>query len=156
MSHSNVFSVHQRAEETLKAKAKPANTAVVKSIITLPVSKPKGLDQNSVSLDHLANTTLAQEVISEPDNIGGIYIKGRKKRSVALETATFTAFNDTCSNMPVHERGIGALLDTGAQRTMITSDTVNKLGFEVIERKAATLQGFENQKPVNRIYDIVN
>merc|ERR1712239_34043 len=33
--------------------------------------------------------------------------------------------------------------------------TVNKLGFQVVERQAVILQGFGNQKPVNKIYDIV-
>ena len=57
--------------------------------------------------------------------------------------------------MPVHDRGVGALLDTGAQRTMITAETVQKLGIQVFEREAATLQGFGGQRPVNKIYDIV-
>ena len=77
--------------------------------------------------------------INEPDNIGGLYVSGKRKRSVALETATFTAFNDSCSNMPIHKRGVSALLDTGAQRTMITSETVDRLGLEIVEREAATL-----------------
>ena len=72
-----------------------------------------------------------------------------------METLTLTVFNDSCSSMPVHEMGVGALLDTGAQRTMITAETVNKLGIQVFEREAATLQGFGNQRPANKIYDVV-
>ena len=86
--------------------------------------------------------------------MGGLYVSGKRKRTVALETATFTAFNNSCSKMPIHERGVSALLDTGAQCSMITAETVNRLGLEIIGREAATLQGFGNLKPLNKIYDI--
>ena len=56
--------------------------------------------------------------------------------------------------MPVHKMGVSSLLDTGAQCTMITSETVDRLGFEIVEREAATLQCFGNLKPANKIYDI--
>ena len=140
---------HQFTLCPIKCKSLSANspnTQVVKTVVALPISNAEVSSAKSSSLDHLSNT---------PETIGGVFINGKKRRSVALETITLTAFNDSCSGMPVHERGVGALLDSGAQRTMITADTVNKLGFQVMEREAATLQGFGNQKPVNRIYDIV-
>ena len=124
-------------------------------MIALEVCNANVLEDNSLSLDHLANTTLGPEGISDQDIISEVYINGKKKIYIALETATFTAFNDSCSSMPVRERDVGALLDSGAQRTIITSETVNKSGFQVVDHKAATLQVFGNHKPFNRIYDIV-
>ena len=118
---------------------KTTNTTVVKTVVALLVCNAKVSEDKSLSLDHLANTTLGSESVINSENIGGVYINGKKRRSVALETITLTVFNDSCLNMPIHERGIGALLDTGTQRTMITSETVDKLGFKVVEREAATL-----------------
>ena len=124
---------HQFIFCPLKCKAVAAqvsNTSVVKTVVDLPVSNPKLSKVKSPSLDQLSNTSQSSLT---PENIGGVYINGKKRRSVALETMTLTAFNDSCSGMPIHERGLGALLDSGAQRSMITAETVNKLGFQVVE-----------------------
>merc|ERR1712121_305666 len=141
----NPHHVHLCPIKCKNLSTKPINT-IVKTVVQLPVEDTESSKAESLSLDHLSNT---------PDCIGGVYINGKKRRSVALETVTLTVFNDSCSSMPVHERGIGALLDTGTQRTMITAETVDKLGIQVFEREAATLQGFGNQRPANKIYDIV-
>ena len=140
---------HHRTVCPIRCKAastKLSQTSVVETVVELPVDVTKVSKAESPSSDHLPNT---------PEVIGGIYINGKKRRSVCLETLTLTVFNDSCSSMPVHEKGVGALLDSGAQRTMITAETVNKLGIQVFEREAATLQSFDNQRPANKIYDIV-
>ena len=86
----------------------------------LPDSETEVSNVGSPSSNHLPDT---------PEVIGDTNINGKKRRSVSLETLTLTVFNDSCSSMPVHEKGVGALLDSGAQRTMITAETVNKLGM---------------------------
>ena len=122
--------------------------------MTLPICNANISEKPKLQKAELRPKTKNSHDINEPNNIGGLYVSGKRKRSVALETATFTAFNDSCSNMPIHERGVSALLDTGAQRSMITAETVDRLGFEIVEREAPTLQGFGNLKPINKIYDI--
>ena len=56
--------------------------------------------------------------------------------------------------MPINKRTVSALLDTGAQRTLITSEIVDRLGLEIVQREETNLQGFGDLKPTNKIHDI--
>ena len=108
----------------------------------LPDSETEVSKVGSPSSDHLPDT---------PEVIGDANINGNKRRSVSLETLTLTISNDNCSSKSLQEMGAGALLDSGAQRTMITAETVNRLGIQIFEREAATLQSFGNQRPVSKV-----
>ena len=48
-------------------------------MIALEVCNANVLEDNSLSLDHLANTTLGPEGISDQDIISEVYINGKKK-----------------------------------------------------------------------------
>merc|ERR1711888_103524 len=130
------------------------NPVVVETVVAHPVCNANVLEKPSYTKAESCETKNSHDT-NDPNNIGGLYVTNKRKRSVALETATFTAFNDSCSYLPIHERGVNALLDTGAQRSMVTAATVERLGLETVERDAATLQGFGNLRPINKIYDIV-
>ena len=113
---------HQFSICPVKCKAlatKSTNPTLVETVVALPICNAKGLEKAELRKAESDKTENSQ-YINEPNNIGGTYVTSKRKRSVALETATFTSFNDSCSNKPIHERGITALLDTGAQRTMVT------------------------------------
>ena len=56
-------------------------------------------------------------------------IVSKKQRSVALETGSFIALNEEAVKLPIHERAVAALLDPGAQRSLITKDAVERCGF---------------------------
>ena len=105
------------------------NSSRRKTVVELPDSETEVSKVGSPSSDHLPDT---------PEVIGDTNINGKKRRSVSLETLTLTISNDNCSSKSLQERGVGALLDSGAQRTMITAETVNRLGIQVFEREAAT------------------
>ena len=148
---------HQFTICPIKCKALATETTkptLVETIRTLPICNAKISEKPKLQKAELRPKTKNSHNINDPNNMGGLYVSGKRKRTVALETATFTAFNNSCSKMPIHERGVSALLDTGAQCSMITAETVNRLGLEIIGREAATLQGFGNLKPLNKIYDI--
>ena len=144
------FSICPSKCKALTTKTTSTKPTIVDTVVALP-----SRNANELQKAELIHSTINSHDTNESSNVGGLYVSGKRKRSVALETATFTAFNDSCSNMPLHERGVSALLDTGAQCTMITSETVDRLGLEIVEREAATLQGFGNVKPINKIYNIV-
>ena len=55
-----------------------------------------------------------------------------------METLILTVFNDSCSSMPVHEKHVGASINSGDQRTVITVETVNKLDIQVFEQELST------------------
>ena len=93
---------------------KTTNPTLVETVVALPICKANVLEKAELQKAELRPKTKNSHDINEPNNIGGLYVSGKRKRSVALETATFTAFNDSCSKVPIHERGVSALLDTGA------------------------------------------
>ena len=147
------FSICPNRGKTSTSKS-ITNPLLVETVVAHPICNANVLEGPSYTRAEGYKTKNSHDT-NDPKNIGGLYVTNKRKRSVALETATFTAFNDSCSNLPIHERGVSALLDTGAQRSMVTSATVERLGLETVEREAATLQGFGNLRPVNKIYDIV-
>ena len=59
--------------------SKPPNTKVINTVVELPVYKSEFSKAGSPFSDHLSNT---------PEIIGGVYINGKKRRSVARETVT--------------------------------------------------------------------
>ena len=93
---------HQFSICPIKCKAlatKLSKTSVVETVAELPGSESGVSRVESPSLDPSVNT---------PETIGGVYVNGKKRRSVALETLTLTVFNDSCSSIPIHEKGVGA------------------------------------------------
>ena len=78
----------------------------------------------------------------------------QKLRSVALEIGSFTAMNEQALELPLHERNIAALVDSGAQRSVVTKEVVERLGLVIKNTEPATLQGFDNQSPKNRNYKV--
>ena len=81
-------------------------------------------------------------------------IVSKKQRSVALETGSFIALNEEAVKLPIHDRAVAALLDSGAQRSLITKDAVDRCGFTIKAIEPATLQGFDNDTPKNKNYKV--
>ena len=93
----------------------------------------------------------------DPDtsNIGAFTSVDKKQRSVALETGTFTAMNAQALELPLQDREITALVDSGAQRSLITKAAVDGLGLKIKASESATLQGFDDKSPKSKFYKVV-
>ena len=77
-----------------------------------------------------------------------------RRRSIALETAVLTVFNSDSLQLPIHDRGLRVLFDTGAQKSMVTKEAIERLGIIPVSQEPAILQGFGMNKPVNKMYDV--
>ena len=85
-----------------------------------------------------------------------ISITGVKKcRATALETCVLTATNRQSKHRPIHERQVAFLLDSGAQRSVITSDMVETMQFPIIGKERIALQGFNEKSPRSLEYKVV-
>ena len=90
------------------------------------------------------------------NHVGLIFsIGSRLQRSVALETAVFTALNANAFTLPQVERNVAVLCDNGAQRSLVTADTARKLGLKVLRKERACLQGFGQRTSTNSLYEVV-
>ena len=73
---------------------------------------------------------------------------------MALETSSFTALNAQALELSLHDREIAALVDSGAQRSLITKAAVDRLGLKIKASESATLQGFDNKSPTSKVYKV--
>ena len=90
------------------------------------------------------------------NHVGLIFSVGsRQQRSVALETAVFTALNANAKGLPQVDRNVSVLCDNGAQRSLVTADCAKKLGLKVLRQERACLQGFGQKSTHNSLYEIV-
>ena len=71
-----------------------------------------------------------------------------------METAVFSAHNPESAKLEPHERNIAVLLDTAAQRSLISRETVDRLGLRITSIEPALLQGFEQVKPKTLNYQV--
>ncbi|CAL4186888.1 unnamed protein product [Meganyctiphanes norvegica] len=95
-------------------------------------------------------TTLLTFPITGVNNVATV-----AQRSVALETAVFTAHNANAKCMPLQDRNVSVLCDTAAQRSLITEAVAERLGFPIIRKEYACLQGYGQSKVVNQLFDVV-
>ena len=76
-------------------------------------------------------------------NVGVVFSIGSKiQRSVALVTTIFTAHNQEAKLIPTVDRNVAILCDSGAQRSLITRECIDRLGLQVVRTERACLQGY--------------
>ena len=78
----------------------------------------------------------------------------RKSRTTALETVVLTALNKESSHLPIHLRQVACMLDTGAQRSVITKKCVLSMNFPIVGKERVALQGFNERSPRNLTYNV--
>ena len=61
-----------------------------------------------------------------------IQVNVRKSRTTALETAVLTTMNEESSDLPLHMRQVSLMLDSGAQRSVITKNAVQSMKFPIV------------------------
>ena len=119
-----------------KTIEKHVGNLCISCIFSQPCSS--SLNTNPSSSTTQSNTTALALPVSAldpaaPQNFTGIYSSlSKKQRAVALETAVFSAHNPESSKLKPHERNIAVLLDTAAQRSLISRETVDRLGLRII------------------------
>ena len=77
-------------------------------------------------------------------------------KAVALPTAVLTAHNQNALKLPIEERNLSLLLDSGGQRTLVSREAAERLGLEVIRKEDACLQGYGSRSGKNNKFDVVN
>ena len=137
---------------------KHVNNLCISCIFSQPCSSSLNTDPSSSTTQ--SNTTALALPVSAldpaaPQNFTGIYsLLSKKQRAVALETAVFLAQNPESLSLKPHERNRGVLVDTGAQRSLISRETVDRLGLRMTSIEPALLQGFEQAEPKNLNYQV--
>merc|ERR1712237_52447 len=113
--------------------------------------------QNSVG-QLVSSTTSVQSNCDPQDPVTATYSissSGKKSCCTALETCVLTALNRQSKHLPIHERQVALMLDSGAQRSVITSDMVEAMQFPVIATERIALQGFNDKSPTALEYKVV-
>ena len=100
-----------------------------------------------------STTTSVHQVSVVPQSINASSIEGK---SVALPTAVYTAINSNALNLPIEQRNIAILADSAAQRTLVSKETVDRLGLDIIGTERACLIGYGNKKPQNNSFNVVS
>ena len=76
-------------------------------------------------------------------------------RAVALETAVLTVHNEECRFLPIEKRHFSILVDSGAQRSLISLSCARRLNLRVVRRENAGLQGLGQSSCSVIPYDVV-
>ena len=113
---------------------------------------------HQLSIANCVNHTPSEEnsspVVPSSQQLSLTY-NGKKSRAVALETAMLTALNSECKNLPISDRQIAIMIDSGAQRSVVSSSLVEKLHFPIVHEEKIALQGFNDHSPKSKIYSVV-
>ena len=104
------------------------------------------------SSNSFKSVSSVDQVNTMPELIQTVNIEGR---STALPTGIYSVINSKAPNLTQDQRSVSALLDTAAQRTLITRDSVLRLGLETIRSEQACLMGYGERKSVNTSFDVV-
>ncbi|CAL4218274.1 unnamed protein product, partial [Meganyctiphanes norvegica] len=78
------------------------------------------------------------------------------QKAVALPTAVMIAHNLNALKLPIEQRNVALMLDSGGQRTLVTREAANRLGLEIVGRENACLQGYGAKQGSNSKFDVVN
>ena len=92
------------------------------------------------------------QVTTAPNSVHSI---NQESKSVALPTDIFSAKNNEALKMPLVQRNIRTLLDSAAQKTLISKTAAERLNLKVIRSEKACLQGYGNKRPSNNVFNIV-
>ena len=84
-----------------------------------------------------------------------VHAVGQESKSVALPTGIFFVKDKHAEKLPVEERNLRALLDSAAQKTLISKAAVERLNLKVDSSEKACLLGYGNKRPTNNIFNIV-
>ena len=88
--------------------------------------------------------------------VGSVFsVSSKLQRSVALETAVFTALNRNAALVPSEKRNVSVLCDTGAQRSLVTRECADRLSLKLLRVERASLLGYGQKASSNAAYDIV-
>ena len=88
--------------------------------------------------------------------VGTVFsITSKIQRSVALETAVFTAHNRHSISVPSEQRNVSVLCDTGAQKSLVTKECADRLKLKVLREERASLLGYGQKSSSNSLYEIV-
>ena len=94
---------------------------------------------------------------AKPHTIGAVTnINKSDLKAVALSTAMMVAHNSNALKLAPEKRTVALMLDSGGQRTLVTREVADRLGFEVIGQENACLQGFGAKHGTNNTYDVVS
>ena len=103
--------------------------------------------------------------ISQPKTIGclnsnptstNINVAKCDQKAVALPTAIMIAHNLNALKLPIEQRNVALMLDSGGQRTLVTREAADRLGLEIVGRENACLQGYGAKHGSNSKFDVVN
>ena len=83
-----------------------------------------------------------------------LHINARKSRTTALETAVLTAMNEESSDLPLHMWQVALMMDSGAQRSVITKQAVQSMKFPIVGTEKVALQGFNERSPHSLTYNV--
>ena len=78
------------------------------------------------------------------------------QKAVALPTAVMIAHNPAALKLPLEQRNVSLLADSGGQRTLITREAANRLGLDIVGIERACLQGYGAKSGSNSRFDVVN
>ena len=113
------------------------------------LSQPKTISQVAAhSVPNAVNITQPAPV--------SINIAGSDQKAVALPTAVMIAHNKAALKLPIEQRTVALMADSGGQRTLVSREAANRLGLEVIGRERACLQGYGARSGANNTFDVVN
>ena len=92
------------------------------------------------------------QVNSVPNLVHSINLESK---SVVLPTGIFSAKNSEAMKIPLVQRNIRTLMDSAAQKTLISKTAADRLQLKVVRSEKACLIGYGNKRPSNNVFNIV-
>ena len=87
--------------------------------------------------------------------VGTFLVSGEYQRAVALETAIMSCLNSQFRTVHCVNYNVGVLLDTGAQRSLVSKECVKRLGLPTVATEKACLQGVGQVRASIKNNDVV-
>ena len=106
------------------------------------------------TISEIPNTVAIQCVNSVPTS-SSINTAKCDQKAVALPTAVMIAHNPGALKLPIEQRNVALMLDSGGQRTLVTREAADRLGLEVVGTETACLQGYGAKHGTNGKFDVV-
>ena len=97
------------------------------------------------------NTYAVKQISSIPALVQAV---GHESKSVALPTGIFFVKGKEAEKLPAEQRNLRALLDSAAQKTLISKAAVDRLNLKVDSSEKACLLGYGNKRLTNNICNI--
>ena len=91
--------------------------------------------------------------ITSVGSVTTLPLPANRSRAVALQTMLASA--ESPLSIDEAAKSIRILLGSGAQRTLVTKDFVDKLGLRTLRKETTAVQGFDQEHVSTRSYDVV-